>query len=158
MTDNAKSILIKLSGNLYRNLQVIEAIDKISSYSEVTLICGIGAPYGEKLDANKIPFHWENGIRKINDPRREQEAFRIGLALQREIQEELKHRIPGIRNFIDCLYTDESGLLVNENGDDLVRKHGDEYDEIIVYTKLKETRNKSELAKRANTRIVYIRE
>ena len=153
MTDDAKNVLIKLSGDLYLNPKIIEDLYKISSTSEATLICGFGTEYGKTLNAANIQFHYENGIRIIDNPEEEQRALRIGHHIQNEIQAKLRKEIPRIKGFLDCISTDKDGKLVNINGDELVRKHGAGYDEVIVYT-LK-GREKYALSETRNVTIVY---
>jgi hypothetical protein len=150
MANNTRNILIKLSGNLYNDHPVLEEIDKLSDVSNVTLITGFGREYGKRLNAVCIPFHFENGIRVIDNPEQEQEAFRIGYYLQTEIQNRLKERLPKILGFLSCISTDESGNLTNTNGDDLVRKHASEYDERIVYS----LKDKPHLKGIANIRMI----
>ncbi|MFH0890012.1 MAG: hypothetical protein V1836_02615 [Candidatus Aenigmatarchaeota archaeon] len=114
---------------------------------------GFGTEYGKRLNSVGIRFHYENGVRVIDNIEKEQDALEIGHRLQTEMQSEFKRKTPRIAGFLGCI-SDEEGILTNLNGDDVVRKHCTEYDEVVIYT-LK-GRDKSNFEAMKNARVVYL--
>ena len=147
-------ILVKISGDLSNNDEVLEKINDLAEINRVWLISGFGTDYSEALDATGISYRFIDGVRHLKKSQ-EQSGLIIGLQLQEKKKTYLADRLPAVEGFWDCIVPSENGQeLRNTNADNLVLKYGHEFDKVLIYTK--HGRDKSKFAKMRNAKVKYV--
>jgi len=147
-----ESILIKVSGDLIQNPDVLEEIRDLAvdRSTRVSIVYGFGTRLSNELTKRNIPFTYIDGIRKTNE-----EGLQIAHEVSEKVKSELNSKFSGYGNIILVSPVEKvDGKIVNTNSDEIVKQRKEEYNRIIIYTK--EGRNKDNLKTEIpNTEIRY---
>jgi len=134
-----ETILVKVSGDLVKNPDVLGEIKDLAKSALVDIAYGFGTELSNELKTKGIPFTYVDGIRKTNE-----EGLEVALAVSEKFKNELKTEFSGYDNITLVSPVEKvNNKIVNTNSDEIVRQRKEEYSRIIIYTK--EGRNKDNL-------------
>lgn len=121
------SILFKISGDLIYNQEVLDEIrESINEHSKVGVIYGFGTILSSRLREEGISFSYETGIRQTT-PR----GLELALEVSEEIKKFLQSKLPGATLITPIICS--GGQIINTNADDLVFRHIEDYDFVVIY-------------------------
>ncbi|MBS3163376.1 hypothetical protein J4427_01675 [Candidatus Woesearchaeota archaeon] len=121
--------LIKVSGDLIANIEVIEKIKELAKSSQITLIHGAGTSISNALDKAGIPYEFKNGIRNTCD-----EGLKICLDESCKIRTTIEKMLEGydVEIISPCINND--GKIINSNAEEIFRNIHEDFDEKIIFT------------------------
>jgi len=149
---NIERNLFKISGDLVYRKDAIDFVkEKASDKTKlIDLIYGFGSEFSKALNEAGIDFKYTNGIRETSE-----EGLKIGLGISNRIKGYLGKEFHGYNILLISPIREENGLIININGDDIIRQKHRKYNKIYVCTL--EGRVKNNLKEISNLEMVYFK-